>query len=180
MEQVQGAFLISSGAGTGKSAVLAAKVVFLFYLLRERTMKMDFNYEGHRKLWLLLAEHIQAAARKNYSGECYYNGLDALDNLKTELLNQYFSEPEKYPCNHCFACHSALLYKSENLEADDEICKYCPLRWPNGRCCDDPDSLYMKLICCIETNDTDHARELCLAIAAVEPYGEEEYEKKCL
>ena len=49
-----------------------------------------FNYEGHRKLWLLLSENIQIAARKNYSGNGYYNAYGALDKLKKELLCLHF------------------------------------------------------------------------------------------
>ena len=63
-----------------------------------------FNYEGHRKLWLLLSENIQIAARKNYSGNGYYNAYGALDKLKKELLCLHFLVEERNPRNYCFAC----------------------------------------------------------------------------
>ena len=70
-----------------------------------------FNYEGHRKLWLLLAENIYVATKENYNGNGYYNAYSALEKLKKELLCLHFSAEERNPRNYCFACQAAKLYQ---------------------------------------------------------------------
>lgn len=143
----------------------------------------NFNHEGHRKLWLLLAkkENIQRAVRQNYSGNGYYNAYGALEKLKKELLIQHFSAEERNPKNYCYACQAALLlYQEENWIDDDEIhCDYyCPLQWPNDRSCDEDGSLYHKLVDHLQANDVDGAAAVCVEIANLPVYTEEEIEKR--
>lgn len=138
-----------------------------------------FNFESHRRLWLLLAENIQVAVRKNHSGSGYYNPYSALEKLKKELLLQHFTAEERSPRNYCFACQSAVINQEAHWIDDDEIhCEFCPLQWPEGLHCDEDGSLYCRLIDCLQNSDTIGAAAICIEIAAVRPYGEEEYEKQ--
>lgn len=133
-----------------------------------------FNYEAHQKLWMLLAENIHVAARKNYSGNGYYNAYSALEKLKKELLRLHFSAEERNPRNYCFACQAAMFYQEANWINDEEIhCEYCPLQWPEQLHCDENGSLYRKLIDCLEVNDVTGAAAICVEIADVKAYAEE-------
>lgn len=139
---------------------------------------MEFNFEGHIKLWLLLSKNIHLAARKNYSGNGCYNAYGALEMLKKELLQKHFPEEERNPRNCCFACEAAHLFMEENwIIEDDYLCDYCPMQWPGERRCDEKHSLYCQLVCCLENNDIDSAAELCVKIAYVKPYNGTDYEK---
>ena len=141
----------------------------------------NFNYEGHRKLWQLLAkkENIQRATRQNYTGNGYYNAYGALEKLKKELLIQHFSAEERNPRNYCYACQAALLNQEVHWVDDEEIhCEYCPLQWPGDRHCDEKGSLYRKLIDCLQADDIDGAAAVCVEIANLQPYTDEEYEEK--
>ena len=141
---------------------------------------MEFNYEKHRRLWLLLSENIAEATKENYAGKGFYSGYSAMEKLKHKLLQQYFDEDDRQIRNLCFACNTAVREEQERdlHESDSTNCEYCPLRWPSNRYCDDKHSLYIHLIDCLENNDESAAAKVCIAIANVKPYTDEEYEKK--
>ena len=133
-----------------------------------------FNYEGHRKLWLLLSENIYVATKENYNGNGYYNAYSALEKLKKELLCLHFPAEERNPRNYCFACQAAKIYQEAIWINDEEIhCESCPLQWPEQLHCDENGSLYRKLIDCLEINDIIGAAAICVEIADVKAYAEE-------
>ena len=137
-----------------------------------------FNYEGHRKLWLLLAENIYVATKENYNGNGYYNAYSALEKLKKELLCLHFPAEERNPRNYCFACQAAKIYQEAIWINDEEIhCESCPLQWPEQLHCDENGSLYRKLIDCLEASNITDAAAICAEIADVKPFDEKEFEK---
>ena len=141
---------------------------------------MEFNYEKHQKLWNLLAVNIAEAAKENYKGTGYYCGYSELEKLKRRLLHDSFAEDDRNIRNLCFACNTAAEEQYAHwFNPDDGLdCTFCPLHWPGERYCDEPHSLYMQLIDRLAINDIEGARAICIAIANVKPYTEEEYEKK--
>ncbi len=138
---------------------------------------MEFNYLKHQKLWCLLAVSIAEAAKENYKGTGYYSGYSELEKLKRRLLQDYFAEDDRNIRNLCFACNTAVEEQYVNPEEGLD-CRFCPLNWPGERYCDEPHSLYMQLIDRLAANDIDGAKAVCIAIADVKPYTDEEYEKK--
>ena len=143
---------------------------------------MLFDNVKHQKLWYLLAVSIAEAAKENFKGIGFYCGYSELEKLKRRLLQDFFAEDDRNIRNLCFACNTAAeeqyahwLNPEEGLD-----CSFCPLNWPGERYCDEPHSLYMQLINRLAVNDIEGAREICIAIANVKPYTEEEYEKKIL
>ena len=139
----------------------------------------NFNFEGHKKLWMLLAENIHVAARENYTGNGYYNAYGALERLKKEILLNHFPTEERNPKNYCFACDAAWLYQEMNwLENDELHCEYCPLQWPEGRGCEERNSLYCQLVCYLDNNEITRAAAICIEIANVPYYTEEEVWKR--
>ena len=141
---------------------------------------MEFNYEKHQKLWNLLSENIADAAKRNHEGNGYYCGYSALEKLKRRLLQEYFSDEDQKITNLCFACSTAVEeeWQRDWHEPGSINCAYCPLNWPGEKQCDDIGSLYSKLIKHLEDNDITDAAAICIEIANVRPYTDEEYEKK--
>ena len=141
---------------------------------------MEFDYQKHQKLWNLLSENIAEAAKTNYKGTGYYSGYSELEKLKRRLLQEYFTEEDRSVRNLCFACNTALEEMQSNwydFEAGLD-CRFCPLKWPDERYCDEPHSLYTQLIDCLAVNDIVGAKAICMAIANVKPYTNKEYEEK--
>ena len=140
---------------------------------------MEFNYKKHRKLWYLLSKNIKSAIKDNYDGNGCYSGYSALEKLKRQLLAQYFGKEDNHIRNYCFACEAAYIEEQErDWKGKDGInCSYCPLHWPNEIPCDERQSLYIKLIDCLHANNVNDAAKLCVTIANIPPYSDEEYEK---
>lgn len=141
---------------------------------------MEFNYSKHQKLWYLLAVSIAEAAQGNHKGSGYYSAYSELEKLKRRLLQEYFAEDDRNIRNLCFACNTAVEEQYANWFDPDEglDCRFCPLRWPGERYCDEAHSLYMQLVDRLTDNDVAGAKAICIAIANVKPYTDEEYEKK--
>ena len=142
---------------------------------------MYFEQEKHQKLWYLLAERIEAAARKNYSGTGYYSAYSEIEKLKRRLLQDNFEEDDREIRNLCFACNTALEEQQSGWYYDFEAeldCRFCPLKWTLDRYCDDNHSLYSKLVDALETDDAGEARRICIEIANVKAFTEKEYERK--
>ena len=139
-----------------------------------------FNYEKHQKLWYLLAVCIEEATKAHYKGNGYYCGYSELEKLKRRLLQEFFEEDDRGIRNLCFACNTAVEEQYANWSNPDNglDCRFCPLQWPDEKYCDQPHSLYTQLIDCLAVNDIDGAKAICIAIANVKPYTNEEYEKK--
>jgi hypothetical protein len=141
---------------------------------------MLFDYAKHQKLWYLLAVSIAEAAQENYKGAGYYSAYSELEKLKQRLLHDFFAEDDRNIQNLCFACNTAVeeLY-AHFFNPDDGLdCRFCPLQWPGERYCDESHSLYMQLVDRLTDNDVAGARAICIKIANVKPFTEEEYEKK--
>ncbi len=141
---------------------------------------MLFDYAKHQKLWYLLAVSIGEAAKENYKGTGYYSAHSELEKLKRRLLQDFFAEDDRSISNLCFACNTAVEEQYANWFSPDNglDCRFCPLQWPCERYCDEPDSLYMQLIDRLTDNDVLGARKICVKIANVKPFTDEEYEKK--
>ena len=141
---------------------------------------MLFDYAKHQKLWYLLAVCIEEATKVSYTGTGYYCGYSELAKLKRRLLHDFFKEDDRGIRNLCFACNTAAEEQYANwYDPDDGLdCKFCPLQWPGEKYCDEPHSLYMQLIDRLTDNDVIGARAICVKIANVKPFTEEEYEKK--
>ena len=155
--------------------------IFLLNFYKPKgVLNMLFDYAKHQKLWYLLAVCIEEATKENYKGNGCYCGYSELAKLKRRLLQDFFKEDDRGIRNLCFACNTAAEEQYANwYDPDDGLdCKFCPLQWPNGKCCDESHSLYTQLIDRLEVNDTAGAKAICIAIANVKPFTEEEYEKK--
>ena len=141
---------------------------------------MLFNYAKHQKLWYLLAVRIEEAAKMNYKGTGYYSAYSELEKLKRRLLQNFFKEDDRNIRNLCFACNTATDEQYANwFNPENGLdCRFCPLKWPHERYCDERHSLYTQLIDCLEANNTDGAKAVCIAIANVKAYTTEEYNKK--
>ena len=71
-----------------------------------------------------------------------------------------------------------MLYQEMNWVNDADVhCDYCPIQWKQG-ICDEPGSAYRKLIDCLETNEITRAAAICIEIANVPYYTEEEVWKR--
>ena len=140
---------------------------------------MLFDYAKHQKLWYLLAVCIAEAAKENYKGDGCYSAYSELAKLKRRLLQDFFKEDDRNIHNLCFACNAAAEERYAHwYDPDDGMdCRFCPLNWPNGKCCDESHSLYTQLIDRLEANDTAAAKAICIAIANVKPYSAAEYEQ---
>ena len=151
-----------------------------FYFYKPKgVLNMLFDYAKHQKLWYLLAVCIAEAAKENYKGDGCYCGYSELAKLKRRLLQDFFKEDERNIHNLCFACNAAAEERYAHwYDSYDEMdCRFCPLKWPNGKCCDENHSLYTQLIDRLEANDTATAKAICIAIANVKPYSAAEYEQ---
>lgn len=139
-----------------------------------------FNQEKHRKLWLLLSEHIAEAAKENYAGTGYYSAYSELEKLKRKLLQDFFEEDDRIIRNLCFACNAAMEeQQSDWFDYDAELdCRFCPLNWPDGLYCDDRHSLYTQLVDLLHKNDIEGAAAICITIANVTSFTDEEYLKQ--
>ena len=49
--------------------------------------------------------------------------------------------------SNCVACEYALIVAPKPARTRyDDICPYCPIKWPNDRICIDPDSIFSKWV----------------------------------
>ena len=141
---------------------------------------MLFDYAKHQKLWYLLAVCIEEVTKQNYKGNGCYCGYSELEKLKRRLLQDFFKEDDRCIRNLCFACNTAAEEQYANcFDTDNGLdCRFCPLQWPDDRSCDENHSLYTQLIDRLTDNDVVGARVICVKIANVKPFTEEENEKK--
>lgn len=95
----------------------------------------------HRRMWNWIAEETikrnEALTKEDYMHEVF----------KKEHPNTTF------PDFYCFCC--------EYIKQQNESCSKCPIKWPNGKRCDDEDSPYsdrieLNTMYILHRNSTDH------------------------
>jgi len=142
-------------------------------------MAILFDYEQHKKLWLLMRDNIRGyvsgrAITSYYDAEVTVDDLKALQ-FKNENMGTEFKDNTRIaPLFFCYACQYAWDYvRGENELAEKrERCTYCPLEGWNAENCfagsvvgTEERGLFFDLVKAVEDGEIDLAEQICEAIA---------------
>ena len=142
-------------------------------------MSILFNYEQHKKLWILMRDNIRdymsgRAIPSFADAEMTVDDLKALQFKNENMGKEYKDGTRRAPLFYCYACQYAWdTVRGENeLAIKSERCTYCPLDgWNADKCFTgnlsgtSDKGLFYQLVKAVEDGDATLAESLCEQIA---------------